>query len=196
MSLPTNTVLRTACALALTASASAILCAADLVQMPLTNAGFENGIRSVGPVGAKVAGDLGSGWYDNSDWADVRVSYAQEAEGHGGKHAQRITVTKVATGAVQMIQRVPFTKDHTYAFSVWMKGMKGTPGTTVCLHLRQVAAPFTFYATTEVTITDRWTEFRVEGQVGESVDGLVMIALKAPGDAIVDDLVLVDTTGQ
>ena len=51
-----------------------LLLLAALDDLPLSNPGFEDGGADV--KGIKVAGQVGKGWSDNSDWADVKSATA------------------------------------------------------------------------------------------------------------------------
>lgn len=171
------------------------LCAAE-VDIPLANAGFEDGWPVVAPTAdsvnekAKITGEVAKGWGDNSSWADVKVAYsAATTDPHRGKTAQRIHVARVASGAVQYVQAVPFAAGRVYAFSVWMRGR---PGDTVSLLLRRQGAPYTQYAGTDATLSAEWREYTVEGVVPEEVDGMVMLRMSQAMDIQVDDARLTD----
>ena len=172
-----------------------LLCAAE-VEIPLANAGFEDGWPAVAPTAdsvndkAKITGEVAKGWGDNSSWADVKVAYsAATTDPHRGKTAQRIHVGRVASGAVQYVQGVPFAQGRVYCFSVWMRGR---PGDTVSLLLRRQGAPYTQYAGTDATLSAEWREYTVEGEVSEAVDGMVMLRMSQAMDIQVDDARLVD----
>ncbi|MBA3685896.1 MAG: carbohydrate binding domain-containing protein [Planctomycetes bacterium] len=174
-------------ALLLAAGASAPLTAAES-EIPLKNADFEGGDRSTG-TNPKVTGNVANGWSDNSDWADVKVEYAQDGDKpHGGKAAQRITVSKVGGGAVQMVQTVSLKKGKSYSFSAWLKGK---PGAQVGLFLRRVD-PYTYYGTTKASVTEDWKQHKVDATVTEDADVLVMIVLESPADIVIDDVRLVE----
>jgi hypothetical protein len=162
-------------------------------ELPIRNAGFDEGFSSVpGASAEKISGTVGDGWSDNSDWADVRVEYAADRENqHGGKAAQKIVVTKVASGAVQFVQKIPLVAGKTYAFSVWMRG---NAGTMVGMALRKATEPYTHFAAKDVSISDEWQEFVVQGQVTESADGMLLLKLSAPTEVVVDDAKLVEIT--
>ncbi|RPH37426.1 MAG: hypothetical protein EHM91_15060, partial [Planctomycetota bacterium] len=171
----------------------AVCQADDAKDVPLSNAGFEDGWwdSPVDPAG-KVSGRVAKGWGDNSSWADVKVTYAVDtANPHRGKSAQRITLDKIASGAVQFTQGARFRKGRAYAFTIWMRGR---PGTAVSLLLRRLGAPYTTYAASDVVLSPEWREFVVEGAVPEDADGLLLLRLTAPADIVVDDARLVDLT--
>src|SRR4051812_48071730 len=95
----------------------------DPKDVALVNAGFEGGWTDLGgAAAAKVTGRLAKGWSDNSDWADVRVIYGVEtASPHRGASAQRISLQRIGSGAVQFTQGARFSGGRAYAFSVWMR---------------------------------------------------------------------------
>lgn len=178
----------------LTLIAALALCQTeDAKNVALSNPGFEEGWWEVSADPAdKVSGRVANGWGDNSSWADVRVSYSVEtANAHRGKTAQRITLHKIGSGAVQFTQGAKFRKGRAYAFSLWMRGR---PGTAVSLMLRRQAAPYTTYASSDVILSPEWREFTVEGAVPEDAEGLLLLRLTAPADIVVDDARLVDLT--
>lgn len=174
-------------ALLLAAGASAPMSAAE-TEVPLKYADFEGGVRSTG-TNPKITGNIANGWSDNSDWADVKVEYAVESDKpHGGKSAQRINVSKVGSGAVQMVQAVSLKKGKSYSFSVWLKGK---PGAQVGLYLRRVD-PYTYYGNTKVSVTEEWKQHKVDATVTEDADVLAMIVLESPADIVVDDVRLIE----
>jgi hypothetical protein len=172
---------------------TAVACPDDAKDVALVNPGFEEGWSDApaDPAG-KVAGRMAKGWSDNSSWADVRVTYGVETGNpHRGQSAQRITLHRIGSGAVQFTQGATFRKGRAYAFSVWMRGR---PGTAVSLMLRRQGAPYTTYAASDVVLSPEWREFTAEGPVPEDAEGLLLLRLTAPAEIVVDDARLVDLT--
>ncbi|CAN5761433.1 hypothetical protein BH09VER1_BH09VER1_13260 [soil metagenome] len=164
------------------------------VEVTLKNSSLEGPYLNLPPPGAgkksQITGSIANGWGDNSGWADVEIAYAPDTERtHSGKMAQRISVGRVAGGAVQFVQDVEF-KKGIYAYSVWLRGM---PGTTVNLVLRRMD-PATQYASTTATLSDGWQQFTVAGVVPEDAHGLLMLITKSPATFWVDDARLQDLT--
>lgn len=163
----------------------------DAKDVVLTNAGFEEGWYDA-PADPKVSGRIAKGWGDNSSWADVKVSYDVEtANPHRGISAQRITLHRIGSGAVQFTQGTKFRKGRAYAFSLWMRGR---PGTAVSLMLRRQGAPYTTYASSDVVLSPEWREFSTEGAVPEDAEGLLILRLTAPAEIVIDDARLADLT--
>lgn len=160
-------------------------------EVPLQNPGFEDGFYDA-PADPKVGGRIAKGWGDNSSWADVKVTYdVDTANPHRGAGAQRITLHRIGSGAVQYTQGTKFRKGRAYAFSVWMRGR---PGTAVSLMLRRQGAPYNTYASSDVVLSPEWKEYSAEGAVSEDADGLLILRLTAPADIVIDDARLADLT--
>ena len=164
----------------------------------LTNGSFDSGfIDLTEPAKAadgtpKVSGKIGDGWLDNSDWADIKVVYAQEkSEKHGGTSAQKIEVKSFGSGAVQFAQKFTFKKGHTYAFSAWLRGTQSTP---VEIVLRKRDAPYTTHVSTTATLSADWRESKMTGRVEEDGEGFVMFRMTAVAEALIDDVAVVDVT--
>lgn len=165
----------------------------DPILVPLQNAGFESPWPSTDPKDpeAKVTGIVADGWSDNSSWADVNVHYSADTEHpHSGSAAQRIDVERVASGAVQFVQKVQLQKDKAYAFSVWMRGR---PGSVVGMILRRVD-PATYYADAEAVLSPEWKEYTIEGVVDEDTEAFLMLRVTTPMEFSVDDAQLTDIT--
>ena len=166
---------------------------ADPVTVPLQNAGFEIPWPPANPTDpeAKVIGVVAEGWSDNSSWADVQVRYGADTEHpHSGSAAQRVEVEKVASGAVQFVQKVRLEKDKAYGFSVWMRGR---PGSVVGMILRKVD-PATYYADDEAALSPEWKKYTIEGVVDEDTEAFLMLRVTAPMEFSVDDAQLTDIT--
>jgi len=156
----------------------------------LGNPGMEGAYRELGD-GAKVSGQVATGWSDNSDWADVQVAYAGDpAQPHGGSQSQRITIDKVQSGAVQFVQTVKLAKNREYTVKAWLRG---TAGSSVTLMLRRLDGAYKEYASATVTLTPEWREHAVTGVVDEDAAALLMVRAVAPLTVWVDDMELTAT---
>lgn len=141
---------------------------------------------------AKITGTVAQGWQDNSNWADVSVDYgADTSNPHRGASDQRVTITRVAGGAVQFVQPVRLQKSHAYELRVWLRG---TPGTSISISLRQSGAPYATYAEGRAAVSPEWREFRAAGIVGEDAAGFLMLRVAEPMTFWADDARLVDVT--
>jgi hypothetical protein len=119
--------------------------AQDNNLVPQENTGFEGNYTAVASSSdapdqkAQISGVIAPGWSDNSNWADVAVTYAKDSVNtHRGQAAQKIQITRVNSGAVQFVQNVSFKKGRVHLWRVWLRG---NPGTGVNLMLRKAGAP-------------------------------------------------------
>ncbi len=139
-----------------------------------------------------IKGAIASGWGDNSNWADVDVEYARETVNpHRGQASQKIVVKRVTSGAVQFVQNVPLRKGRIHVWKLWMRGR---PGTSVTLSIRQAGAPYAEYATQTASLAAEWQEFRVFGAIPEDTGGFLMVRATSPQTLWIDDSTLQDLT--
>jgi hypothetical protein len=164
----------------------------------LVNPSFDNGFVALAEQakaadGAlKITGQIGDGWLDNSDWADVKVFYARSTDSpHGGQGAQAIVAGTIASGAVQFAQKVDFRKGHTYDLSVWMRGTVDAP---VEIVFRQRGEPYATLGSTVVTTTAKWARQSLRVKMTDDAQGFVMFRLTKAGEVLLDDAVLADVT--
>jgi hypothetical protein len=165
---------------------------------PLQNPGFEGAGQQALDAGAtpkgNITGEVAAGWADNSGWADIDVRYGLDTVNpHSGQSAQRIELTRASSyGAVQLVHKVQFSKNHIYRFTVWLKG---SPGQSVQLSLRQETAPYKTYASATAALGAEWRPYQVWGQVTEDAAGYLMIRASSPMTFWVDDASFEDLTG-
>ncbi len=185
-------VMMLSCCLAVSSASAAI--AAD--GSALANADFEGAFTPApnagkpNASGSRITGAIGEGWDDNSSWADVDIDYSSEkTDPHGGKAAQRVHVTRFASGGVQFIHPVRFKAGVGVRFSVWLRGR---PGQSVGLMLRQADAPWTTYASASASLSPEWREFSVRGVPQKDEAGFLMIRAGEPMSFDVDDAKLED----
>jgi hypothetical protein len=128
----------------------ALTAALDAAPNLLPNADFE---REFTP-----ATGLAVGWEDNSrTWADVDVEYAREtANPHGGAACQRITCTRLGSGAIQFVPAtgVPLRRGAIYRVRAWLRGDVGA----VAVQLRLAPAPYTIYVEQSLSVGPTWQE--------------------------------------
>lgn len=142
---------------------------------------------------AKITGQIARYWNDNSSWADVDIHYSLDTTNpHSGQNAQKIEVTRIGSGVAHFVQEMQFFKNRIYRFTVWLKG---TPGQSVQLVLRQKRAPFNDYASKSASLNAEWHAFQVGGQIPENAEGYVMLRTSAPMSYWVDDAQFEDVTG-
>ncbi|MFN8110351.1 MAG: beta-galactosidase [Thermoleophilia bacterium] len=151
--------------------------------------GFEGGAATVPNVTAGIRGALVVPWVENSDWANVDVTYAPDGTvRHGGGQSQQVTVNAVHSGRVQFYQRLSLRAPATYRAGIWVRGPVGRHA---ALELRRTGPPYTVYAGARPTLTGRWQRITVRGRVAAAPDGaLLLVGLDEPGTYNVDDATL------
>lgn len=164
----------------------------------LQSSGFEGEFKSVASrsdssnATAKISGEVGAGWGDNSDWAPVSVLYARDTSNpHRGQASQRIEVGRVDGGAVQFVQSLAVKKGRVYEARVWLRGR---PGQSVSLSLRRSGAPYNEYASQSVALSAEWKEASLLAPATDDADAFLMIRSVEPQTVWVDDVTLSDVT--
>ena len=107
----------------------------------LWNGGFEPPYHQVG-VHNKVSGDVAANWADNSAYAgaDVTVAYSQDTNNpHSGVSSQKISVSSVNSGSVQLIQILSLLPGATYTMTAWLRG---DPATKMNVRLQNYHSPY------------------------------------------------------
>ena len=166
---------------------------ANYGESTFKNGGFSPPYRPAGAAGAAISGDVASAWSDNSEWADVGVTYAQDPTGgHGGGSAQKISVRSIVTGQVQMVQPVTVVTGQSYTYSVWLRGQ---PGVAMNMSIRNQNVPYNAYAYKTITLTSAWQRHTVTGQVNDNGQALLLVGLNSTGDAWVDDATFTTASG-
>lgn len=151
----------------------------------ITNPSFEAPYQPV-TGNSSITGVIANGWADNSSWADVQVRYAKETKNtHSGAACQKIVVTAVNSGEVQMIQNFNLQGASVYTASVWLRGVSGT---RAIVRIQQGVPPYTSLADAyTVPLTTGWQQVTVRGYVTDAQPASLMIAANAPGTIWVDD---------
>lgn len=174
-------------ALLLWAAGAAGVVRAD-TTVALINPGMEAPYEPVNLNGGAISGAIANGWSDNSAWANATIQYSEETtDPHGGSACQKIAVTSVGTGAVQLIQ--PFTLEggNLYTAAAWFRG---TPGVQALLVIQQATAPYARYVEGSVELTSDWQPVTASGYIGRSEAAYLMVVMVSPGTLWVDDLAL------
>jgi len=159
--------------------------AAAPAPMRLVNAAFEGayipkptGGGSVDP--PKVTGVVADGRIDSSDWAGVRVRYAEEmGKGgpHSGKSCQRIDVDSVGFGSAQVEQAVHVVPGGTYRASLYVRASRPTKAE---LWLRNPAQPDKAFAMKVCNVGPTWQRLEMEGVIDTGI-AVLMLAAKHAG---------------
>ena len=97
---------------------------ANFLEGTTSNVGFEAPYLPVGS--GAINGSIAQGWYDNSSWANVNVSYSEDTtDPHSGTAAQMVNVEGVTSGAVQMVQALTVVPGQKYTMTAWVRGACG-----------------------------------------------------------------------
>lgn len=134
---------------------------------------------------------IANGWRDNSAWADVAVSYAQDSGADGT--AQKIDCSSYRSGAVQFVYpEIQLQKDHVYQIDIWMKGDVRSP---VEILLRQYGKPYEKYAAKAFMVDNDWQKYSYIGVVHENASrAYFMIRFTGTGTVWLDDASMKDIT--
>jgi hypothetical protein len=136
----------------------------------MRDGGFEDGYADVGaPLDgqpAVVKGSLPEGWFDQSRWADLDVTYAEDdSSPHGGKASLRIDVGDIRSQSVVVVQPLKVTGGTTYTAAVWLRASKSC---SVQFGLRMRGKPYKFYGQTMATVGTSWQQVTVKAKVDET----------------------------
>ena len=147
---------------------------------PLPNGDFEGAFGDNG---------IAQGWADNSGWADLDVRYDREEQNpHGGRACQKVTCTRLASGAVQMIPTsgVPLGKGLVYRVRAWLRG--DVPQ-AVAVQLREAPAPYRVYVEQGLNLKAQWqpVEYFWTSTV-DDLQGRFMLRFTQEGTVWVDDV--------
>jgi hypothetical protein len=155
----------------------------------LRNSGFEAGFSAVEEKNgsARLAGEIGQGWSDDSAWTEVAATYSRDTtRPHGGVTAQRIEVHEARRGALQMRQTVAGLKSgSSYTYRVWLRGRSDAPAT---VFLQQTGAPYSALSARVVQLSDAWVPVTIPFKAHEGdAEVAVMVRLGGVGTLWVDD---------
>ncbi|MGL5003702.1 MAG: hypothetical protein ACRDAM_12245, partial [Casimicrobium sp.] len=157
----------------------------------LSNPGFEGAYApiSIRPNAtgdkATIDGEVANGWEDNSTWAGVTAVYSRESAGmRGGSLAQKIELSAVTSGQLQIVQSFRGSAGTRARGSVWVKG---SPGAKVGLQLRQAAPPYEGLGEASITLSDQWQELRLTTFIERNDDYLFLVTFGTPGTLWIDD---------
>jgi hypothetical protein len=169
--------------------------AAPVVEL-LRNSGFEGSFRSLEEKNgsARLNGEIGDGWSDDSSWAEVTAIYRRDTtRPHGGATAQRIEVQEVRRGAVQMRQTIQGLKPGLrYTYRIWLRGRSDTPA---IVFLQQTAAPYSALSARMVRLSDVWVPVTIPLKAAEGeTEVAAMVRLGGTGTLWVDDARFVEGT--
>lgn len=159
----------------------------SLLAANLKNGGFESPYQPA-PVskGSKgiVTGSIADGWRDNSNWADVSVDYGPETRGAHRGTAQRISVQRFQSGAVQLVQTAEVTQGQSYRFRLWVRG---TAGHSFQLTVQRAAPPYRTLVSETFSLAAEWKELEAAFLARETAPVLLMIRATRVMTFYVDD---------
>jgi hypothetical protein len=164
----------------------------------LLNTGFESDYRATLPYDTKatMSGPTAAPWADDSSWARVNVTYAQDRQNpHSGQSSQRVEVKSVtrATGedrdVVQFSQPVMLAAGKTYKGGFWLRSDRERE---VEIALRQAKWPFRYYGAKVVRIGTNWTQAEVQAPLPEKMETFLMVKVWEPGTVWLDDATLTE----
>jgi len=161
----------------------------------LRNPRFAGPTLTVGGESAPLRGEIAHDWDDNSEWADVAVSYAPDTTPvPAGGAGQAATITRVTTGRQQMRQALRVVPGLTYRFTALLRG---TPGLPVEMLIRNADDPYNAHASRVITdLASGWKRYAVSGKVGPTGRIDLMFASDQPGRYSVADVTFTTAAGK
>lgn len=143
------------------------------------------------PAIARVKGEIGSSWFDNSHWADIDLVYSKDtSDPHSGKACQKISIGKVGPqAALQFNQTCRLAKGKTYRLTGWLRASEPTP---VEFGIRMMAGGRS-YKNAQVDLTQEWKRVRMDISVDPAGELFLMLRCdKSNVDLYLDDIELVE----
>jgi hypothetical protein len=123
---------------------------------------------------ARISGKIAESWFDNSDWANLDIRYAQEAKNvQQGASCQRIEIGAIRDGHMQFAQTVAVTAGVLYQARVWVRASEATD---VELTLRQTDGDYRTYATGRLRVSKEWRPVEVMGTPEKDQIYLMLVA--------------------
>ena len=161
----------------------------------LRNAGFYDPLSIVGPANSRINGLLAHDWQDNSNWADVDITYRRDTKMiPGGARGQAVDIAAVRSGRQQLRQQLFLKPGQNYTFSA---AVRGTPGTRVEMLIRNAEAPYNAFASRDIADFDgNWRSYSVTGPVGEKGYIDLMFGSDTPGSYAVGQVRLTTADGK
>lgn len=137
---------------------------------------------------SRIEGELPSGWFEDSGWADVDVRYGQAlGDAYDGEGALRIKVDAVRRGGVQ-VRVTPVPLIPPWFVHVRM-AVRSPTSATFSMGIRKAGPPYNYYGQRSVAAGPEWStvELLVPPSVADS-GSQFMLALSSPGLVEVDDV--------
>ena len=169
---------------------------ANFLEGTTSNVGFEAPYMPVG-AGA-INGAIAQGWYDNSSWANVNVTYSEDtSDPHSGGADQVVNVQGVTSGAVQLVQALTVVPGQKYTMAAWVRGGSGGgSGGNVNMLIQNQNPPYNHYAYQTVALTGSWQQVTIAGTIGDTGQVLLMFQGTQPVVFAVDDVTFTGPDGK
>lgn len=150
----------------------------------LNNIDFEGAYVNLprSPDCPNIVGAIAVAWQDDSCWHKTsQINYARDGiNPHHGIAAQRVTVN---AGQVQLVYKIAWQSGQLYTTRLWLRAAQTM---TVAILLRKSTLPYTEYIKREFQLTNRWTQYIVQGYTDTS-EGYLMVQSTMPGTFWIDD---------
>ncbi len=139
---------------------------------------------------AKIAGQVATGFIDNSDWADLAIDYSKDTGNpHGGSGAQKIAVGNIAKGQAQFNRDFSVPVGTKVKAVVWLRADKSLPVGDVQLALRNRDIAEKWYAQRDVAVGTEWQRYEIVGTTVVSTETYFMLIVRKAGVSVyVDDV--------
>jgi hypothetical protein len=150
-----------------------------------TDFGFP-GLKTASVNSKSATGTLAAPWRDTSAWGGVWASYALKHE--GGRRFQRLHVSRLRDGRGQMACLLPrlglvsSLVERTYTVEV---SVKGTPGLSVFLGVRQQEAPWDYAWANAVVLSSAWRSIQWTFRLPQTEQPL-MLLFEVPREGTLD----------
>jgi hypothetical protein len=164
--------------------------AREALPVYLNNADFERKYIEYRPQTnykgkAKISGKIAEGWYDNSDWAELTVHYAEDQKSpHGGATCQRIEIGDVQKGNFQYAQTIAIQPGQQYHAIAWVRASEETE---VELHLRRETGDYRVFAKGTLKAGKEWRPVELIGSAADKTVRFFLLTKKANVTLWVDD---------
>lgn len=158
---------------------------------PIDNPDFEEGFLSattdqesrMSDRKAEITGSIAAGWKDRSRWSEVKVDYEpQNSDIHNGKHAQKIEIREIKSGAVKFCQGVRTLPGQRYRLTLWVRASHPMP---IVVGIRKMQDS-DYDIQKDCTAGLEWQKFEIEGAASGQFSYIMLEANQA-GTLFVDD---------
>ena len=154
----------------------------------LANVDFEAPFNTLSTVTSSnsITGQLSTGWYENSSYSPYWPTMVYAAETNdvpSGSYAQEMTLFPGGAPNFQLTQPFNMTNNRIYTASIWMKS-QGMTGVT--LSMNRNSSPYNSYYSTNVTLTNYWTQLVLTGNGVTNIQCRFQLRSLQPGTIWMD----------